>query len=1426
MEGFVADSPDLVVGVGASAGGLAALQALLPNLPRGAGLAVVLVRHLGDDEPDLLPGSLGPPVCLLDVVDLGQRVRIEADHLYVAPPRSTVQVQDGELVVTPLDAPDELQTPIDTFFRSLAEELTERAAAVVLSGRGTDGALGVRAIRESGGLALVQHPESASFDAMPRAALALGGADRPVVPDRIAGELLDHARHLGELRTKNREVVLRQEVADALPDICAVLLRDTNHDFRHYKAATLVRRIRRRMQLLHDASVQEYLARLAHDITEPEALFRELLVGVTSFFRDAGAFEALATSVLPDLLRDREPSDPVRVWVAGCSTGEEAYSVAMLLREAADRSESPPSIQVFATDIDERALKVARQGVYPVGIVESVSAERLARFFVRKGRRYEVRKELRESCLFSVHDLMRDPPFSRLDLICCRNLLIYLGPHMQQKLPSLFHYALKPNGYLFLGSSENLSGHATLFRPVQPRHRIAQRLPTAVPSPSSTLATGVQASARGALTHAAELLEPDLPLLAQRIVLDEFAPEYAVVNDDGQVLSLSEDPGRFLRLGGGPFSNHIVKLAHPALRVSLRAALGEAAQRKRKAVHEDVVLRVDGSLHAIRIVVQPMPLLGEDASDLYLVVFQDRGSAAEAVTGEVSERANALIEHLERELAAVRHHLEKTVQDLEAANEELKSGNEELLSMNEELQSANEEQQASKEELQDANERLVRANTDLENLVASTGIATVFLDQDLAVLRYTPAISSVYPVVPSDLGRKLAELAPTLSGIPELPSVPEVEAASMVEHRVDHGSRIWLRRVLPYRMADGRHEGLVVHFLDVTELERATRALRDREERLRLALEAGAMGTWEWNLEDDRLSWDAREYALFGIPPDQPATMSLWRSVVHEDDRALVDAALERVRRGERHAGSEFRVRRGTEVRWLAGRSQCVRDGDGRPSRVVGVHFDVTDRRSAEEQLRRSEAELRSVADAIPSLVVATDPYGRVVWHNQRAATDPDLGRVDTWLDAVYAEDADRVREAWAAAGQDAPFQAELRVGRSGDRWLLGRGVWLPNRAQFVLALTPIDEQKRAQAVLKDASRRKDEFLAMLAHELRNPLAAIATGVRLLELRPEPEAMRRSLEALSRQTGHMARMLDDLLDVGRITQGKLVLQRRPMDLLATVRLGCENQRALFSDRGQRLVLRLPDAPVHVSGDPVRLEQVLVNLLHNASKYTDLGGTIEVNVAVERSAAILRVRDDGIGIAPDLLPRVFELFVQADRGLDRSEGGLGIGLTVVRRLVELHEGEVLARSSGPGHGSTFEVRLPLAEAPERSAEPARPAVPVGRRVLLVEDNADIADLMATVLEMLGCAVTVARDGPSALGAVDAAAPEVVLLDLGLPGMDGLEVARRLRAGGFAAKLVALSGYGQPEDRVRTRDAGFDAHLVKPVDLDALVPLLSR
>jgi two-component system CheB/CheR fusion protein len=825
-----------VVGIGASAGGIESFRLFFEAMPPDNGMAFVIVLHMSADRKSMLAEIIARWTAM-PVAEAEDGNLVKANHVYVIPPGHIGTLRQGRLRLRHLatDVPREA-APIDEFLDSLAADLGEDAIGIVLSGTGHDGALGLKGIRARGGLTLAQGTDGAApqHSGMPASAIATGAVDLIVPVQDMPGLLV---------RIKDRHEAGVPAAASARQtdtwrlSICAILFERVGHDFSGYKEATFLRRVQRRMQVLGLSDIPAYVVRLQEDREEAMLLFRDLLIGVTTFFRDASAFAAVKQVVLPRLFEGKGAGDQVRVWVPGCATGEEAYSVAILLREHMDGLSDLPKVQVFATDIDEPAIGTARAGRYPATLLDGLSPERRDRFFSRHENSYVVAKEIRDLCTFSAHSLVRDPPFSRMNLVSCRNLLIYMDAELQATVIPAFHYALLPGGVLLLGSAETVTRHDGLFAPLEKEHRIFLRRDGPSPPLKAPLRSAPHAPSTSARPKPDQQNgRTDWPrslAIANSRVLERFAPPFVVVREDGAVMHYSSHDGGFLLPALGPPSSSVFDLARRSLRHSLRAALRSAAETGR-TVEQAVPGDPDGA-GAVTLVVEP--LRGQEPDKPYLIVFKENGPARSgpAPPGSDGARTDSVAAEVDRELRDTREQLQSLAEEHETALEELRSSNEELHSVNEELQSSNEELETSKEEIQSVNEELQtvnaqlsmkvdeldRANSDLRNLFESTRVATVFLDQHMVIRAFTPEVASIYNLIPSDRGRPLTDIVSRLDYDDLRDDVGQVlKTLETLERRVSRrdGTAHYLLRIQPYRTPDSAVNGSLVTFVDVTQI--------------------------------------------------------------------------------------------------------------------------------------------------------------------------------------------------------------------------------------------------------------------------------------------------------------------------------------------------------------------------------------------------------------------------------------------------------------------------------------------------------------------------------------------------------------------------------------------------------------------------------
>ncbi|MDR6409219.1 CheR family methyltransferase [Paraburkholderia terricola] len=1348
-----------VVGIGASAGGVQALLRFFENAPADMGMAFVVVLHLSPDHAssadEVFQHATGMPVN-----QVRERVQVQKNHVYVISPSHDLSLDDGHLTPIEADRPRGRPIAIDLFFRSLADAHRERAIAIVLSGTGADGATGIGRVKEQGGVTFAQDPADAEHPEMPQNALATGMIDivLPVAEmPRKLRELAENARaiHLPPVDDEPETLALAQPdpastAERALLGVLATLRARTGHDFRHYKRATILRRIERRLQVNGIPDLQAYQDYVLTHPDETPALLKDMLIGVTNFFRDRDTFEVVEREIVPRLFHKKSEDDPVRAWVAGCATGEEAYSLAMLLAEYPERHEEIP-IQLFATDIDEHAIAFARAGLYPESITADVSAPRLRQFFTPERSRFRVSKAIRERVLFAVHNVLRDPPFSRVDLVSCRNLLIYLDRNVQTQVLQMFHFALQPGGYLLLGSSESAEAAGDLFTPVDKKHRIyrANMVTSAVRPPISMPVVQHGGAATTASAGAPQPLPQALPFSAlHHRILELYAPPSVVVDTDANILHMSEHAGRFLRFVRGEPSYNLIMLVNPALRLQLRAALFQALRGNQEVTTPAIEFSPQAS---VRITVRAHRRT-EDAPEFALVLFEEIPAVASAARrGETASPTvqDSLLVHLEEELHRTKQELRSTVEQSEASTEELKASNEELQAINEELRAATEELETSKEELQSLNEELFTVNAelqakieetgkakdDLQNVIASTGIATLFVDRDMRIKRYTPAATELFNVIPSDLGRPLHDITHRLD-YPQLAddTATVFESLQLIEREIrGTDGRYFLTRLSPYRTTDDHIDGAVLTIVDITALRRAEQLVRVSEERLHLAAQStNDFAIIVQDMEGRVVTWNKGAERIFGYSESEMTGQTLDRLYLPEE-REANEPATERQR-----AQSDGRVE---DERWY---------------------------------IHKNGTRLYCSGVITP---VASDSFRGF---------------------------AKIVRDLTQRKGTEALEQRKISLERS------------------------------VRQKVEAASRLKDEFLAVLSHELKNPLNLIHVKADMLDRAPSTQGLpvvHDAADAIRRSVISLAKIIDDLLDLSRVRTGRLALDRSRVDIAAITASVTSAIEAEALAHQVSVSVKGVSEPFFIEADPVRFEQILWNLASNAVKFTPPGGRIALTLSREAGYACVEVRDTGRGIEPSFLPNVFDMFSQAEGAHRRHSGGLGIGLALVKQLTEMHGGHVQAESAGVGKGARFRVWLPADSTtmPNETREtPCDASLLKGMKILLVDDAAESLQAFQSLLELEGAQVWPQTNGAAALTTAAHQQFDLILSDIGMPGMDGYELIAALRKlpGTASVPALALTGFGRPQDAARAIRAGYDGHLGKPVSLHALLDKIAR
>ena len=1319
----------VVVGIGASAGGLQALELFFDQMPSDSGMAFVIVQHLSPDFKSLMTELLGRHTSM-EIHRVENSMVVEPNSLYLIPPKQDMIIKDGRLLLTERAPSRSLALPIDHFFQSLAVDKGANSIGIVLSGTGSDGSRGIQHIHEVGGLVIAQQPESAKFDGMPRSAIESGYTDVVVDAGQMATLLKQYAVHRDRVALRNEMLPLNES---AMERIFRAIQQRHRIDFSQYRSTTIGRRIERRIDMDSSIdSIKQYADLLENDTIELDQLHSDLLIGVTNFFRDTSPFESLKKNSLKTLLANHPSDQEFRVWVAACATGEEAYSIAILIDECLRESPRSIDVKVFATDVHRVAINKAAAGVYSEDLVKGISAERLAKYFMQVEGGYQIVPAIRQMVVFAPHNLVNDPPFTRLSLVTCRNFLIYLMPKTQAKVISHFHFGLNKGGYLLLGSSESPGDLAAEFEAVDAHNRIYMKTrDLRIRDPGFTESL-VQTSA--SVNRFFPIMSPNrvppkesLLALSNKEVLSNLVPPGIVVDHLGRVLQVFRNAGKYLRVSDGLLSMNLMDMVDDELRLALGGAIQRSTKSGRPVCYERLQIETaDDQDSQVKLTVTPLPR--NDTPKKFVITFEQLRDdfSKEAISNqtrqiELDEVSKKHVEDLEQDLKHNREILQATTEEMETSNEELQATNEELVASNEELQSANEELHSVNEELFTVNaeyqrkiSELTELTHDFDNLLESTDIHTLFLDAALCIRKFTPRMADVLHLVPQDVGRRIDAFVHNINtdDLRDKLSAVLKTGQAWEESIKGSGETEFLMRVLPYK-AGLENVGVVLTLIDVSKLAAAQRVAALERERFQRAIEANRDGTWDWpDLTKQDMWWSPRCYEILGYERDEfPSMHSEWMQRIHPEDRVQIEGSS------------------------LPTSDKCY----------VALH------RNFDYRMLHKSGEYR--------------------WYCHRAIIDFDES---------------------------------------------GKAIRMTG------TIADIQDRKSSETLAHEGIRLRDNFLSMLSHELRNPMGAVMNAVTNLngDVDTQDSETPVELAVIRRQTLQMARLLDDLFDVARLGRDKIEFRKEIVDLCSLVDSVIESVDYQLEARKQVLKTSICEGPLHVIGDPSRISQSQTNLIVNASKFSDEFQEITFSIHREGREAVITVIDQGAGIEPHMLESVFGLFFQSDNTLERPRSGMGVGLSLTQKIIHAHNGTVTAESDGTGQGSKFEIRLPITTLHHDKREPAQD-LNLDRtltcKVMLVEDNADAREMMGKTFRRRGFEVLAVGDGKAAIDELPEFGAAVVVVDIGLPGISGYDVAKTIRQNQLwdDVMLVALTGYGQKEDRDAVFESGFDHHIVKPL-----------
>jgi two-component system, chemotaxis family, CheB/CheR fusion protein len=1305
-----------IVAIGASAGGVEASTQLLNFLPPGLGMAYIFVHHLSATYDSHLSEILQRHTSMR-VIKVTDQVDVQPDQVYVIPPDRFMTIADGRLLLRQRTKKD--KDAIDYFMHSLASVYEHNAIGILLSGTAFDGTSGLKAIKLAGGITFAQD-QSATHLEMPTHATDAGYVDYVLPPKRIAEELTALIRHRFSVTSANDELAKHEK---EIKKILSIVLDKFDVDFfSHYKRTTVNRRILRRMAITKIEDFEAYSRKLRTDDKELDALYNDFLINVTSFFREPNFYAGLKKVVFPHLVKDRNSSDPIRIWIPGCATGEEAYSTAITITEFLRAKKLVLPVQIFATDLDEKAITKARHGVYSKNAMSAVDQSRIEKFFTTIDGHYQIDKSIRDMCVFSVHNLMKDPPFSRIDLVSCQNVLIYIEAAPQRKILQAFHYALKQTGFLLLGKSETIGNAVDLFEPIAKELKLYRKKHL---SKISTL----DFFTRPLVTPTISKLVPEQRTVADveqesdKILLTRYVPASVLVNKDLEILRFRGAANTYFQPASGKASLNLLKMLKEDLIFEMRSLFQKARKSNGPVFKEGITIESTNQIISIEIA----PI--KTGNELYyLVVFQTQAPqqvAAKTTKLKKGDQAGRILK-LEQALKDARTQLRVTSEDFDVAKEELQSANEEILSSNEELQSINEELETSKEELQSANEELTTINEELQNRVQELKESHAYIraiietmhgpllviTSDLKVRTANRSFYQFFKLSQDESeGRFLHALANGKWHIPALsyqvqdlfPGKVTFKDFELAHDFPGIGTRTLIVNAHLLTSSDNGNQVLLA-FHDVTQFRENEKRLREAEQQLKLALEGGSVGTWSWDLRSNALTASREQAMIFGFDSgDFFKTYDDWLKVLHPDDVEQVKESIRQSINRKAPLDIEFRIRHASgRVRWVMSKANTFYGALGEPEVMMGVNIDVTERRQAIEALAESEKRFHTLSDQAPVMIWMTDDQQRCNFVNRtwleftgkKIEQETGIG----WYENIHPDDKSGFLDIYNEAYLDRKeFKTDYRFRRyDGEyRWILAHGVPRYSSGNTLIGYigTCIDITDRIEL-----EKQKDDFMGIASHELKTPVTSIKAYAQILHEKFKKANDTTSAGMLGRLDGQidkLTNLINTLLDVARIQSGQMEYDPDYFEIAPFVQEVTEEMQRASSNHKINVDIDLPKN-AKVFADRSRAGQVLGNLISNALKYSPDSKEINVSAYKDTTHVVFAVKDFGIGIEKNLQAKIFERFFRVSEHAGNRVFGLGLGLFISSQIIRQQGGRIWVDSEA-GKGSEFRFSLPITNA---------------------------------------------------------------------------------------------------------------------------------
>ncbi len=1467
-----------IVGIGASAGGLDAIQKLFSSLPDNSGMAFVIVQHLSPDFKSLMPELLAK-YTKMPIHTSADKQIIKPNNIYLNQRNKNLHIKGNKLYLLDKGPKQNLNLPIDIFFHTLGEEVKEKSIGIILSGTGSDGSRGIKTIKEAGGTIIVQDTKSAQFDGMPNSAISTHLVDFILSPEQIA-ETLVRIPSLSQKISVLDNTTENQEISneEIYQELLRFIYTKFGIDYRKYRRNTLLRRIEKRMTLLNLSSLAEYYNYLTSNEDEQKLINLDFLIGVTSFFRDKSAFEVIEKRVIPEILKNKSKSDTIRVWIAGCSTGEEAYSIAMLFDDYIRKNNLHIDFKIFATDVDIRSLSHASKGVYKANIINEVPPKYVQNYFTKSADNLQIISRLRDKILFSQNNVLKDPPFIKLDLAICRNMLIYFNNNAQQEVLENMHFGLNENGILFLGSSESLGDLQKYFNNFDTNWKIYQKNG---PHKLNYRVRSSEINIQPRNNLSSTVFEPIVSRNRintnesyLRALVDNFTPSCIIADLDSNILYIHGDAGKKLNFSSGVFQNNLLSLISDNNAALLRKGIRQHKSTKETVKVSNIKVRLNEVDFEYDVKISSAKI---DNDRVLLFTFSEDREVSEKVKNINYDSEDSLveirIEELEDELRTKKLELQNIVEELETSNEELQSSNEELMASNEELQSTNEELQSVNEELytvntelQEKNTELVELHDDINNLLNSTEIGTLFLDTDLKIRKFTKNLTEHFNLKSEDVGRPISSFASNFSNNIQQSIIAEsnivLDQQITIENEVqDHQGNFYLKRISPFLTSENKVGGVVLTFIGINALKKATKDVLRIKDELNRAQKISKVGSWYWDINDDAMTWTDQLYRIFNVSPSLPALhFQDQEELFSEQSWKHYHDAIKKVKKTGTSFSIELKVvgagnsNTSGESRWVLALGEAVYNEKDILIALRGTFQDINEHKQLVDNLKYQEEFTRKITETSPNGIYIfnfrtginefmNSQYEKILGYSMKEINEKSQ---EQFLDLFHPKDLQTVMNHMEDIQNGVEHsKVEYRFKHKEGHWVWcysidspfekdeeGNvismiGVFIDNSDQKQIEQELIYAKQHAEA----ANIEKNNFLSNMSHEIRTPINGIIGFADLLKDQDLTTKEREQyIEIIDSNSVQLLSLIDDILDISKLEAQELKINLVNLDLhklLKELNLSYSKRLDKLNKTKVNIELDVPSSKrlKRMRTDVLRLRQVLSNLLDNAIKFTEQG-TITFGYELKDDFVEFFVKDEGVGIPKEKMGNIFSRFGQAHVNEIEKYGGTGLGLAICDGIVDLLGGSIDVKSE-QNKGSHFFFTLPLLEDGKEIDDDAPDVKEIdfelfkNKKIIVVDDEPNILSYYEKVLCKVNIDCVFATNGKDAVEKFKMHPDtDLILMDIRMPIMNGYEAVKHILKIDDSVKIIAQTAYAMSNEEWIVLNVGCVDYIAKPIIKDEL------